>query len=126
MSTNRTSPLLRIYVLSLNFNSLTLSFFTTMNFEGILLGAGAFLCIGLFHPLVIKAEYYFGVKSWWAFLIVGLLAAGGSLFVENTYISIFLGIFAFSSFWSIGEVFHQRERVRKGWFPINPKRKNEY
>ena len=63
-----------------------------MNFEGILLGAGAFLCIGLFHPLVIKAEYYFGVKSWWAFLIVGLLAAGGSLFVENTYISIFLAL----------------------------------
>ena len=31
-----------------------------MNFEGILLGAGAFLCIGLFHPLVIKAEYYCG------------------------------------------------------------------
>ena len=56
-----------------------------MNFEGILLGAGAFLCIGLFHPLVIKAEYYFGVKSWWAFLIVGLLAAVGSLFVGNTY-----------------------------------------
>ena len=105
-----------------------------MNFEGILLGAGAFLCIGLFHPLVIKAEYYFGVKSWWAFLIVGLLAAAGSLFVENTYLSIFLGIFAFSSFWSIGEVFKQRERVRKGWFPMrkscpkakNPKRKNEY
>ena len=97
-----------------------------MNFEGILLGAGAFLCIGLFHPLVIKAEYYFGVKSWWAFLIVGLLTAGGSLFVDNTYISIFLGIFAFSSFWSIGEVFKQRERVRKGWFPMNPKRKNEY
>ena len=46
-----------------------------MNFSGLLLGAGAFLCIGLFHPLVIKAEYYFGVRSWWAFLIVGLLAA---------------------------------------------------
>ena len=28
--------------------------------------------------------------------------------------------------WGIGEVFHQRERVRKGWFPMNPKRKNEY
>lgn len=26
-----------------------------MNLEGILLGAGAFLCIGLFHPLVIIA-----------------------------------------------------------------------
>ena len=106
-----------------------------MNYEGILLGAGAFLCIGLFHPLVIKAEYYFGVKSWWAFLVVGILAAGGSLFVDNTYISIFLGIFAFSSLWGIGEVFHQRERVRvfkqrervrKGWFPMNPKRKNAY
>ncbi len=97
-----------------------------MNFEGILLGAGAFLCIGLFHPLVIKAEYYWGVKSWRAFLIVGLLGAAGSLFVSNTYVSIFLGIFAFSSLWSIGEVFKQRERVRKGWFPMNPKRKNKY
>ena len=126
MYADRATTLFWIYVLSLNFNSLTLSFFTIMNYAGILLGAGAFLCIGLFHPLVIKAEYYFGVKSWWAFLIVGLLAAGGSLFVENTYLSIFLGIFAFSSLWGIGEVFHQRERVRKGWFPMNPKRKNEY
>jgi len=97
-----------------------------VNFEGLILGAGAFLCIGFFHPLVIKAEYYFGVRSWWAFLIVGILAAVGSLFVRNTYISIFLGIFAFSSFWSIGEVFKQRERVRKGWFPKNPNRKEDY
>ena len=97
-----------------------------MNFSGLLLGAGAFLCIGFFHPLVIKAEYYFGVRSWWAFLVVGLAAAAGSLFVTNTYVSIFWGIFAFSSFWSIGEVFKQRERVRKGWFPKNPKRKDEY
>lgn len=94
-----------------------------MNFSGLLLGAGAFLCIGLFHPLVIKAEYYFGVRSWWAFLFVGLAAAAASLFVADSYVTIFLGIFSFSSFWSIGEVFKQRERVRKGWFPKNPKRK---
>lgn len=93
-----------------------------INFEGLLLGAGAFLCIGIFHPLVIKAEYYFGVKSWWGFLIVGIVAATASLFVTNMYLSIFLGIFAFSAFWGIGEVFKQRERVRKGWFPANPKR----
>ena len=97
-----------------------------MNYEGLLLGAGAFLCIGLFHPLVIKAEYYWGVKSWWAFLIVGLLAAIGSLFVENTYLSIFLGIFAFSALWGIGEVFHQEKRVLKGWFPENPQRHDYY
>ena len=97
-----------------------------MNFEGILLGAGAFLCIGLFHPLVIKAEYCFGVKSWWAFLFVGLLSAAGSLFVENMYVSIFLGIFAFSAFWGIGEVFHQEKRVLRGWFPENPQRHEYY
>jgi hypothetical protein len=38
-------------------------------------------------------------------------------------ISTLLGVFAFSSFWSIHELFEQRERVRKGWFPQNPKRK---
>ena len=97
-----------------------------MNYEGILLGAGAFLCIGIFHPLVIKAEYYFGVRSWWAFLVVGLAGTVGSLLASDMYVSIFLGIFAFSSFWGIGEVFKQRERVRKGWFPKNPKRKGDY
>ena len=97
-----------------------------MNFTGLIIGVATFLCIGLFHPLVIKAEYYFGVRSWWAFLFAGLLAAVGSLFVNNVYVSIFLGIFAFSAFWGIGEVFKQRERVRKGWFSMNPKRKEDY
>ena len=97
-----------------------------MHYEGILLGIGAFLCIGIFHPLVIKAEYYFGVRSWWAFLIAGIAATVGSLLAGNIYLSIFLGIVASSAFWSIGEVFKQRERVRKGWFPMNPKRKKEY
>lgn len=46
-------------------------------------------------------------------------------FIRQTQ-SDFLGIFAFSSLWGIGEVFHQRERVRKGWFPMNPKRKDDY
>ncbi|MBR1426550.1 MAG: DUF4491 family protein [Paludibacteraceae bacterium] len=97
-----------------------------MNIQGLILGAAAFLCIGIFHPLVIKAEYYLGVRAWWAFLFVGLAAVAGSLFVENMYLSIFLGIFAFSSFWGIGEVFKQRERVKKGWFPMNPKRAADY
>ena len=82
-----------------------------------------FLCIGLFHPLVIKAEYYFGVKSWWAFLLGGLAFLAGSLLVEKVEVSVLLGVVAFSSFWSILELFKQKERVRKGWFPKNPKRK---
>lgn len=93
-----------------------------MNFEGIILGLGAFLCIGFFHPIVIKCEYWFGVRCWPAFLLVGILGCVGSLLVDNTYASVLLGVFSFSCFWSILEIFEQRERVRKGWFPKNPKR----
>ena len=35
-----------------------------MNFTGLLVGLSTFIIIGVFHPLVIKAEYYIGVKSW--------------------------------------------------------------
>jgi hypothetical protein len=94
-----------------------------LNFSGIIIGVATFLVIGLFHPLVIKAEYYIGVKSWWLFLVLGILSGVASLLVANLIISILLGVVAFSSFWSIGEVFQQRKRVEKGWFPANPKRK---
>ena len=93
------------------------------NFSGIIIGVATFLIIGLFHPLVIKAEYYIGVKSWWLFLLLGVLSAMASLLVANLILSILLGVVAFSSFWSIGEVFQQRKRVEKGWFPANPKKK---
>ncbi len=93
------------------------------NFSGVIIGVATFLIIGLFHPLVIKAEYYIGVKSWWLFLLLGVLSAIASLLVSHLIISILLGVVAFSSFWSIGEVFQQKKRVEKGWFPANPKRK---
>ena len=94
-----------------------------MNFTGLIIGIGSFLCIGLFHPLVIKAEYYWGVKSWWVFLFVGLVGIAGSLLYSNDIASILFGVFAFSSLWGIGEIFQQRKRVQRGWFPKNPKRK---
>ena len=94
-----------------------------LNFFGIIIGVATFLVIGLFHPLVIKAEYYIGVKSWWPFLLLGVVSAAASLLVENLVLSILLGVVAFSSFWSIGEVFQQKKRVEKGWFPSNPKKK---
>ena len=90
-----------------------------------MIGAVTFLIIGLFHPLVIKGEYYFGVKIWWVFLLLGLLGIAGSILITNEVISILLGVFAFSSLWGIGEVFEQRKRVQKGWFPSNPKRKDK-
>ena len=93
------------------------------NFLGIIIGVATFLIIGLFHPLVIKAEYYIGVKSWWLFMLFGILSATASLLVADFILSILLGVVAFSSFWSIGEVFQQKKRVEKGWFPANPKRR---
>ena len=94
-----------------------------LNFMGVVIGMVTFLIIGLFHPLVIKAEYYIGVKSWWLFLFLGIVAGILSLLLESFVGSIILGVVAFSSFWSIGEVFQQKKRVEKGWFPANPKRK---
>ncbi len=93
-----------------------------MNLAGVLLGLASFLCIGLFHPIVIKAEYYFGTACWWVFALVGIAAAVGSLFVESLYLSVILGVFAFSCFWSIHELFEQKKRVDRGWFPRNPHR----
>jgi hypothetical protein len=93
-----------------------------MNFQGILIGGAAFLIIGLFHPIVIKAEYYCGTRIWPIFLLVGLAFSVVSLFVEDTVGSAILGVFGFSSLWSIREIFEQAERVEKGWFPRNPKR----
>lgn len=96
-----------------------------LNFSGIIIGIVTFLVIGVFHPLVIKAEYYIGVRSWWLFLLLGIASGVASLMTANLTVSIILGVVAFSSFWSIGEVFHQKKRVEKGWFPANPKRKNK-
>lgn len=89
---------------------------------GLLLGLCTFLVIGIFHPLVIKAEYYFGVKCWWWFLLGGLLLCACAYLIDDIFLSVLSGVAGFSSFWSILEVYQQRERVRKGWFPDNPKR----
>ena len=94
-----------------------------MNFEGPLIGLATFLIIGVFHPIVIKTEYYFGTRPWWIFLLLGLGCIVGALFVESTLASALLGVTGFSSLWTILELFEQKERVRKGWFPKREKKK---
>ncbi len=97
-----------------------------LRLTGLGIGIGTFLTIGLFHPVVIKAEYYWGTRCWWLFLLLGLGGVAASVCVENLFWSSLLGVFAFSSFWSIKEIFEQEERVRKGWFPKNPRRKYKF
>ncbi len=94
-----------------------------LNFTGIIVAVVTFLIIGLFHPIVIKAEYHWGVKCWWWFLALGVITLGASLLIETFIISMILGVLGITLLWSIIEIFEQRERVRKGWFPKNPKRK---
>ena len=100
-----------------------MQFLAEHNLEGVVLGLLTFFIIGLFHPLVIKGEYYFGVRWWWVFLIAGIAALVAALMIESVMWSAICGVVGFSSFWSIGELFEQRRRVERGWFPKNPKRK---
>ena len=93
------------------------------HWSGLIIGICTFLIIGLFHPIVVKAEYYWGTKCWWIFLILGLAGVVASICTADILVSSLLGVFAFSSFWTIQEVFDQEKRVKKGWFPKNPKRK---
>jgi len=94
-----------------------------MNYYGIVIGLSAFIIIGAFHPVVIKTEYYFGKKVWPAFLIIGLISLCVSIYVSTLILSSIIGVFGFSCLWSIHELIEQEERVKKGWFPKNEKRK---
>lgn len=94
-----------------------------MNFDGILIGIGAFLIIGILHPVVIKAEYYIGKKIWPIFLVAGISFLVLSLFIENIIITALTGVLGFSLLWGIRELIEQEERVKRGWHPKNPKRK---
>ena len=91
-----------------------------MSYTGPLIGLATFAVIGIFHPIVIKTEYYFGTRPWWVFLLAGIGAIVGAFFIENVFAASLLGVSGFSCLWSILELFEQRQRVRKGWFPKGP------
>ena len=93
---------------------------------GLFIGLCTFLIIGLFHPLVIKGEFYFGEKIKWAFLAGGIIFLFLSVIVNSLMLSVLFGVTSFSSFWGIKEVVEQVERVKKGWFPANPKHPERY
>ena len=95
-----------------------------MNFSGIIIGGFAFIITGIFHPVVVKCEYYFSAKIWPLFLVAGILCAVISLIIKNEIVSGIFGILSFVLLWCIRELKEQTERVKKGWFPRNPNRKD--
>ena len=94
-----------------------------MAWENLLIGALSFVVIGFFHPVVIKVEYRFGKGVWPVCFVMGVLLAIAALFFDGVG-GICLALVAFSSFWSIHELFEQEKRVAKGWFPANPMRRD--
>lgn len=97
-----------------------------LHFKGVIIAVTTFLIIGVFHPIVIWVEYHFGTRPWWIFLLLGLAAIASAFFVADVFFSAVLGVLGATCLWTIGEIFEQRKRVKKGWFPMNPKRKHEY
>ena len=63
-----------------------------MQWLGLLVGLCTFMIIGAFHPVVIKAEYYWGKGCWPVFLIGGLLCAAGALFLPELWVSALLSV----------------------------------
>lgn len=97
-----------------------------MNYFGLITAISTFFIIGFFHPIVIRSEYHFGTRCWWVFLVTGLIFIGISLLIASQTASIVLGVIGCSCLWSILEIFEQHKRVKRGWFPMNPKRKKDY
>lgn len=93
-----------------------------MNGSGLMIAVACFLCIGLFHPIVIKAEYYLSAKCWPLFFFAGVICLAVSLCMETVYLSAIMGIIGCSFLWSILELKEQEKRVERGWFPKNPQR----
>lgn len=94
-----------------------------MHLTGIIIGAISFLSIGVFHPIVIKAEYHFGKECWPVFLVAGIILMIVSAVVSQIVLSSALAVIGMSCWWSILELFEQEKRVQRGWFPANPNKK---
>ncbi|MDR1508506.1 MAG: DUF4491 family protein [Synergistaceae bacterium] len=81
-----------------------------MRFDGLSIGVIAFLIIGIFHPIVVKGEYYFTEKIWPLFLLAGIIALALSCFVRQTLLSSALGVLGCTCLWSVLELKKQTKR----------------
>ncbi len=95
---------------------------SVLNWTGIISGAAMIILTGIFHPVVVKCEYYFSAKVWPVFLVLGLVSFWVSAVAENGAVSNVAGILGAILLWCIRELKEQEKRVANGWFPKNPKR----
>lgn len=91
-----------------------------MNPFGILIGIVTLLIIGLGFPLVIRGERYFGYWSWPYMMGIGFLVIVVSLFIQNDWGSVVVGVLGATFIWGSTELKEQAVRAELGWFPFNP------
>ncbi len=90
-----------------------------MNTFGILIGLLTFLIIGLGFPLVIRSERYFGYTCWPYMLGIGFLIIAVSLFIQNDWGCVIVGVIGATFVWGSAELKEQAVRAELGWFPFN-------
>lgn len=90
-----------------------------MNYFGILIGILTLLIIGLGFPLVMRGERYFGYL-WWPYMMgLGILIIIASLFVQNDWLSVIIGVLGATFVWGSTELKEQAVRTEVGWYPFN-------
>ncbi len=94
-----------------------------LNFDGLAAGAATFAIIWLTRYACIMGEYHFGRIFRYVFLILGIAGAVVSILISHLLLSAIFSIFGFANLWGIHEVIEQEERVRKGWYPRKPPKK---
>ncbi|MEW6028998.1 MAG: DUF4491 family protein [Chloroflexota bacterium] len=90
-----------------------------MNPFGILIGLVTFAIIGLGFPLVIRGERYFGYWLWVYIMSIGFLIIIASLFIQNDWASVIVGVIGATFVWGSTELKEQAVRAELGWFPFN-------
>lgn len=90
-----------------------------MNTFGILVGIVTLLIIGLGFPLVIRGERYFGYLCWPYMMGVGVLIIAASLFIQNNWLCVIIGVVGATFVWGSTELKEQAVRAELGWFPLN-------
>ncbi len=90
-----------------------------MNFFGIFIGIVTFTIIGLGFPLVIRGERTFGYFCWPYMMGIGVVLILASLFTQNDWGSVIVGVIGATFVWGSTELKEQAIRAELGWFPFN-------
>ena len=90
-----------------------------MNYFGLLTGIVTLFIIGLGFPLVIRGERYFGYLCWPYMMTLGILIILASLFMQNDWFSVIVGVLGATFVWGSTELKEQAVRTEIGWFPFN-------